>query len=87
MFIKSDNNKNKISPFSLFAYTSDGTYQDDAFNNLDEDSWDLQEISIKARFQSTNENQEVDDEIHTQGDLFINIIIFLHVCWVMLNNS
>ncbi|CAH8520453.1 unnamed protein product [Schistosoma haematobium] len=44
----------------------DGTYQDDAFNNLDEDSWDLQEISIKARFQSTNENQEVDDEIHTQ---------------------
>ncbi|CAH8515389.1 unnamed protein product [Schistosoma margrebowiei] len=44
----------------------DGTYQDNAFNNLDGDSWDLQEISIKARFQSTNENQEVDDEIHTQ---------------------
>ncbi|CAH8515383.1 unnamed protein product [Schistosoma rodhaini] len=43
----------------------DDIYQDDTFNNLDEDSWDLQEISIKA-CPSTNDNQEVDDEINTQ---------------------
>ncbi|XP_018646017.1 pecanex-related protein [Schistosoma mansoni] len=44
----------------------DDIYQDGTFNNLDEDSWDLQEISIKACCPSTNENQEVGDEINTQ---------------------